>query len=93
MSMDMIFLGQARQTARVANENAEVANQWAAYARELEGLLQEAQANLCGARAVRDAALAEIGRLDPKNRLMTTENRVRIGQAAYEAEMKKPRTR
>lgn len=91
--MDMIFLGRARQVALVANENAEVANQWAAYARQLEDLLREAQANLCGARAVRDAALAEVGRLDPKNRLMSKENRIRIGQAAYEAEMQKPRGR
>ena len=85
--MDMLFLGQARQNARIADENALAANEWAAYARQLEGLLQEAKANLNGARAVRDAALAELSKLNPQSYLLVKENRVRIGQAAYNEEM------
>ncbi|MCY0853213.1 hypothetical protein [Cupriavidus sp. D39] len=85
--MDMLFLGQARQNTRIANENALAANEWAAYARQLEGLLLEAKANLIGARAVRDVALTELGKLDPQNYLLVKENRVRIGQAAYNEEM------
>lgn len=67
------------------------ADDWAAYARELEAQLREAEANLRGVRAVRDAALAELSKVDPKNYMLVQANRQAIGQAAYEEELRRRR--
>ncbi|CAN7783295.1 hypothetical protein LJR296_008177 [Cupriavidus necator] len=76
MSMDMLFMGQARA-------NAQTANEWAVYARRLEQRLREAEAREKAVAAVKDAALAELARVDPQNYLLVQKNRQALGNAAY----------
>lgn len=83
MAMDMLFMGQARANARVANANAQAADDWAAYAHRLEQLLLEANAREKAVNAVKDAALAELARVDPRNYLLVQKNRQALGNAAY----------
>ncbi|SOZ17262.1 conserved hypothetical protein [Cupriavidus taiwanensis] len=83
MAMDMLFMGQARANARVANANAQAADDWAAYAHRLEQQLREANAREKAVSAVKDAALAELARVDPRNYLLVQKNRQALGNAAY----------
>ncbi|CAE6697158.1 hypothetical protein [Paraburkholderia domus] len=59
------------------------ANSWMKYARELEQELVNAKAGLEAIRALKDAALSELARLDPTHPLMVQENRQKIADKAY----------
>jgi predicted AAA+ superfamily ATPase len=74
--MDAIFLGQARAQARRADD-------WADYARDLEARLAHAEASLKAVTTVKDVALAELAKLDPRNYLLVQKNRQAIADAAF----------
>lgn len=76
-------MGQARENARVANANGQAADDWAALAHRLEQLLLEANAREKAVTAVKDAVLAELARVDPRNQLLVQENRQELGNAVY----------
>jgi hypothetical protein len=76
--MDAYTLTRARQSE-------DVARQWKAYADELERKLAVCAANLAGMEAMKDAAVTELSRVDPKNYLMVQQNRQRIFDAARAA--------
>jgi hypothetical protein len=76
--MDAYTLTRARQSE-------DVARQWKAYADELERKLAVCAANLAGMEAMKDAAMVELSRVDPKNYLMVQQNRQRIFDAARAA--------
>lgn len=71
-------LGRAREAQNAAAE-------WKAYAEKLKYQLRGALANAEGMRALKEAALTEVAKLDPKNHLMVQPNRQRIYDAAYNA--------
>lgn len=56
------------------------------YAKNLEAELSDYKAGLKGVAAVRDTALKELARLDPKHFLLVKENRSKIYDAAYSQE-------
>jgi hypothetical protein len=53
------------------------------YAQALEVELDNYKAGLNGVAAVRDAALKELAKVDPKHFLLAKENRSKIYNAAY----------
>jgi hypothetical protein len=72
---DGVMLGRAIGAQRSAEE-------WKAYARSLEKQLNTAQSYVTGMEAVKDAAVKELARLDPRNYLLVQENRQRIFRTA-----------
>ncbi|MFC5430723.1 hypothetical protein ACFPTO_18245 [Paraburkholderia denitrificans] len=56
---------------------------WKDYARELEQKLADARADLTGMRVLRDAAIHELGKVDPNNHLMIQANRQKILDEGY----------
>lgn len=76
--MDPYALGRAAKAEQNALE-------WKAFAQELQRQLRGAQANLAGMEALKDAALAQLAKCDPRNGLMVQQNRQRIFDEAYDA--------
>lgn len=60
------------------------ARDWKAYAEELERQLRTSKANTAGMKALKDAALEELARLDPENYLLIQHNRQRVFDAGFE---------
>jgi len=85
MGMDAIFLGQAQKQARIAQANAASATDWAKYAQQLEERLREADAALAAMRKLKDVAIAELTKVDPRHYLTVQNNRQAIVDAAYDA--------
>ncbi|MBU6486528.1 MAG: hypothetical protein KGQ57_01745 [Burkholderiales bacterium] len=56
---------------------------WKNYARELEQKLADAQAGLTGMRVLQDAAIKELGKVDPNNYLLIQANRQKILDKTY----------
>ncbi len=82
---DAYTLGVARDAERRASE-------WEAYAHMLEQQLKVAKAEQYGFAAVRDAAIGELKKLDPRNYLMVQQNRRNIFDHAKDAQLKGKRT-
>lgn len=76
--MDAVIFGRAQAAQRSAE-------QWKAYAQDLERQLLAVQANLAGNKAVKDAALRELAKVDPSNYLMVQQNRQRIYDKDFDA--------
>jgi len=85
MAMDAIFLGQAQKNARIAQANAANANDWARYAQQLEDRLRESEAALAAMRKLKDVAIAELTKVDPRHYLTVQQNRQAIVDVAYDA--------
>ncbi|MEX3917862.1 hypothetical protein AB4Y43_16720 [Paraburkholderia sp. BR10872] len=66
-----------------AIRNQAAAENWMSYARELEQKLANAQAGLEAMRTLKDAAITELGKVDPANYLMNQANRQKILDTAY----------
>lgn len=81
--MDHIAMAYATRNARAAQENQQSAESWKAYARELESKLATSNANLEAMRTLKDVAIRELGKVDPKNYLMNQANRQKIVNDAY----------
>lgn len=77
-------LGRAFAAERSATE-------WVAYAQMLERELKIAKAENHGFAAVRDAAIGELRKLDPRNYLLVQENRKNIFERAKAEQMSKKR--
>lgn len=77
MSMEFMNLRRAHDA-----ENA--IELWVEHAKRLEAELNNYKAGLSGVAAVRDEALKELARLDPKHFLLIKENRSKIYDAAYD---------
>jgi len=75
-------------TLGLAERNAKAADSWKNYARQLEQELVNAKANLEAMRALKDAAIGELAKLDPKHDLTIQENRQKIINKAYGAYVK-----
>ncbi len=81
-----MFMNAMMDAAVISMNNAgerKHANEWRAYAQRLERDIRVCEGNAEGQRAIKDAALKELARLDPKNYLLIQENRTRIFDAAY----------
>ncbi|NIF40182.1 hypothetical protein F3J14_04540 [Burkholderia sp. Tr-862] len=74
--MDAVIFGRAQAAAQTAQ-------QWKAYAEDLERQLQNALANKAGMEAVKDAAIKELARVDSRNYLLVQQNRQRIFSTAF----------
>lgn len=74
--MDAMVLGRALAAERSAW-------QWKAYAENLEQQLRISQANKAGTKAVKDAAIQELARVDPRNYLLVQQNRQQIFDRAF----------
>lgn len=85
MGMDAIYLGQAQKQARIAQANAASAGDWARYAQQLEERLREADAALAAMRKLKDVAIAELTKVEPRHYLTVQNNRQAIVDAAYDA--------
>ncbi|MGN5477688.1 hypothetical protein ACTMU2_14395 [Cupriavidus basilensis] len=84
MAMDMLFMGQARANARVANANAQAADDWATYAHRLELQLREANAREKAVRLPsRTRRWPSWPESTPRNYLLVQKNRQALGNAAY----------
>jgi len=59
------------------------AEQWKTYAAKLEEALRISQANVAGMQAVKDSAMKELARVDPRNYLLEQANRQHIFDAAF----------
>jgi hypothetical protein len=81
MSIEFMNLRRAHQA-----ENANAS--WQEYARKLEDELNNYKASLNGVIAVRDEALKELARMDPKHFLLVKENRSKIYDSGYESKPK-----
>src|SRR5260364_174118 len=80
-----MFMNAMMGAAVISMNNARArknANEWMAYAQRLERDIRVHKANRTGQKAIKDAALKELARLDPKNYLLIQENRSRIFDAA-----------
>src|SRR5260363_1883 len=76
-----MFMNAMMGAAVISMNNARArknANEWMAYAQRLERDIRVHKANRTGQKAIKDAALKELARLDPKNYLLIQENRSRI---------------
>jgi hypothetical protein len=80
--MDPTVVGMVQGIAR---SNAEAADSWERYARELERKLAWEKSDNAAARTVARALIEELARLDPKNPLASKSNR----QAMYEQAFRK----
>jgi len=78
--MDSAVVGMVQGIAR---RNAEAAESWEAYAWQLERKLATANAGLSAMRTLKDVAIAELGKVDPNNYLLSRANRQRILDEAY----------
>lgn len=78
--MSTLDNGAALGRAFVAERNA---RDWKAYAMELESQLRTSEANTAGMEALKNAAIKELTRLDPKNYLHIQQNRQRIFDAGF----------
>lgn len=80
MSMDQVTAGflQGRSSA-----NYDAAVSWQNYARELEQKLAVEKARFSAMETLKNAAIQELGKVDPKNFLMTQANRQRIIDEAF----------
>jgi len=67
----------------LAIRNARAADSWQEYAHELERKLATAQAGLEAMRTLKDVAIQELSKVDPKNYLLNQANRQRIIDEAY----------
>jgi hypothetical protein len=67
----------------LAKSNAQAADSWMNYARELEQKLVSAQAGVEAMRAVKDGAMAELGKVDPDNPMLDKANQQKIFDKAY----------
>ncbi|HGO6128542.1 hypothetical protein ACN8ZM_41105 (plasmid) [Burkholderia aenigmatica] len=74
--MDAVIFGRAQAAHRSAE-------QWKAYAENLERQLRISQANAAGMEALKDAAIKEIARVDPRSYLLVQQNRQRIFDAGF----------
>jgi len=83
--MDAYTLTRARNAE-------EVARNWMEYARGLEEKLALYAANYEGMEALKNAAMEELSRVDPTNRLTVQENRQCIFDQARNASLNKSRT-
>ncbi|WP_176059967.1 hypothetical protein [Paraburkholderia sp. BCC1876] len=63
----------------------QTAADWKAYAKKLEQQLLAAEANLAGNKALKDAALHELAKVDPANYLMVQQNRQRVYDKDFDA--------
>jgi ribosomal protein S18 len=82
--MDAYTLQRARNSEGVARE-------WKAYAEELERKLAVYAANYAGMEALKNVAVTELARVDPKNYLTVQQNRQRILEAARDAALNEKR--
>lgn len=73
-----VVFGRARAAERSAQD-------WKAYAENLERQLRISQANTAGLEAVKDAAIKELAKLDPRSYLLVQQNRQRVFDAAFNA--------
>ncbi|PQV45159.1 hypothetical protein [Paraburkholderia sp. BL21I4N1] len=78
MSDNGAALGRAFAAERTAAD-------WKAYARKLEQQLLAVEANLAGNKALKDAALRELAKVDPANYLMVQQNRQRVYDKDFDA--------
>ena len=78
MSDNGAALGRAFAAERTAAD-------WKAYAKKLEQQLLAAKANLAGNKALKDAALRELAKVDPANYLMVQQNRQRVYDEDFDA--------
>ncbi|VXC89858.1 conserved hypothetical protein [Burkholderia sp. 8Y] len=85
MTVDGYTLGVARQSQQSA------AN-WKAYAEELERKLATYAANYADMEALKNAAIAELSRVDPSNYLTVQPNRQRILDAARAEALQRTKT-
>jgi hypothetical protein len=76
--MDAYTLQRARNAEGVAHE-------WKAYAEQLERKLATYAANYAGMEALKNAAMTELAKVDPKNYLMVQQNRQRVFDAGQTA--------
>lgn len=76
MAIDYYALG-------LANRHARNANDWQAYAGELENKLATANANVEAMETLARVAVKELGKVDPNNYLMVHANRQKIVDEAY----------
>ncbi|MCA7955558.1 hypothetical protein LGM43_35435 [Burkholderia seminalis] len=60
------------------------AEQWKAYAAQLEDALRICQANTAGMQALKDAAIKELAKVDPGNYLLMQANRQKIFDSAFD---------
>jgi len=79
-TVQAVAVGQAMAANKSAAE-------WQAYARRLEQELRLATAENFGYAAVRDAAVAQLAKLDPHNYLLVQSNRRRIFENARDAQL------
>lgn len=87
MSMDAVFLGHAHRQSRIAQASASNAQEWQRYAKQLEARLREADAGLVAMTALKDVAIAELTKVDPRSYLTVQKNRQAIIDTAYDAAM------
>ncbi|CCD28599.1 conserved hypothetical protein [Candidatus Glomeribacter gigasporarum BEG34] len=90
-----MFMNAMMDAAAISMNNARErknADEWMAYAQKLERDVRVCEGNAEGQRAIKDAALKELARLDPNNYLLIQENRTRIFDAAYNPIMEGRRT-
>lgn len=82
-------------TAKRADKNYQSAVEWKEYAKRLEVRLEETwqafredSGNASGQHAVRQAAIEEIARIDPTNKMLNKEYRLNIFDKAKEERLK-----
>jgi hypothetical protein len=78
--MDPTVVGMVQGIAR---SNAEAADSWERYARELERKLAWEKADNAAARTVGQALVQELARVDPRNPLASKSNRQAIYERAF----------
>lgn len=86
---------EADQNFLTAEENFAAAQKWKAYAARLEkeldevwDLYRETKGNATGQRVLKEAALEELQKTDPTNKLLSQPHRQEILEAAKAEEMK-----
>src|SRR5260363_400889 len=81
-----MFMNAMMDAAAISMNNARErknADEGMAYAQKLERDVRVCEGNAEGQRAIKDAALKELARIDPNNYLLLKQNRTRIFDAAY----------
>lgn len=71
----------------IGAENA--LSSWKIYAKQLEDALAVTKAAAEGVKAVRDQAVKELAKIDPKHFFLNKENRNEVYEMAYEEALKK----
>jgi len=71
----------------ISAENA--LDDWVEYANRLRAELNQAKASVEGVKAVRDQAIKELAKLDPKHFFLVKEKRNEIYDLTYEEALKK----